>query len=166
MKYYLPAAVGLSAVLITGIVHGFWTDRWVVSEELSACVARLEKIPLDLGEWQGQEVERVPPASGGAAGHLVRRYVHQQNGTVVTVAIVCGRPGPVAVHTPDVCYGASGYDVGAPHRVTVPANKGEFWTADAVKGSATGDTKLRIYWSWNDGSGWVASDNARQTFPR
>jgi hypothetical protein len=107
-----------------------------------------------------------PRFTEAISGYTFRRYVHRGSGNVVTVALMCGRPGPVSIHTPDVCYGASGYNVGSPHRTVVPGNNGEFWTADAVKPSATGDTKLRLYWSWNDGSGWLAAENARQTFPR
>src|SRR5260370_30488267 len=166
MFRYFPVLVACVAVIACGVVHGFWSDGWVRATEPTVAAARYAEVPETVGDWEGQAIDAKSNQGDEITGWLQRRYCNRRTGETVTVALVCGRPGPVAIHTPDVCYGASGYDVGAPHRVAVPGNKGEFWTADAVKGSATGDTKLRLYWSWNDGSGWVASDNTRQTFPR
>ena len=163
---YIPVVVATLGVIACGVVHGFWTDRWVKAPEPTQAAERYADIPLVIGDWDGQPIESKPSQGDEITGWLQRRYRNRKTGETVLIALVCGRPGPVSIHTPDVCYGASGYNVGSPHRTVVSGNYGEFWTADAVKASATGDTKLRLYWSWNDGSGWLAADNARQTFPR
>ena len=79
-----------------------------------------------------------------------------------------GRPGPVATHTPEVCYGASGYLVGTKKAVPMDTKgaPGQFWTSVAVKTKVTDELRVRIYWAWNAGQGWVASADARQQFPR
>jgi hypothetical protein len=163
---YIPVVVATLGVIACGVVHGYWTDRWVKAAEPTQAAERYADLPLVVSDWDGQPIESKPSQGDEITGWLQRRYRNRKTGETVLIALVCGRPGPVSIHTPDVCYGASGYNVGSPHRVAVPGNSGEFWTADAVKTSATGDTKLRLYWSWNDGSGWLAVDNARQTFPR
>jgi len=80
---------------------------------------------------------------------------------------MCGRPGLVSVHTPDVCFGASGYDVEKPVREGVPlagADEATFFAANMVKMKAAAQTSLRIYWAWNAAEGWTVSENPRLTF--
>jgi hypothetical protein len=102
------------------------------------------------------------------AGNLLRRYVNKRLGVSVDLVLVNGKPGPVATHTPEVCYGASGFEVG--QRKEVRLDTGErpahFWTADAVKARVSKEMKLRLFWAWNGGEGWVASSDARNQFPR
>ena len=166
MLRLIPVVVASLAVIACGVVHGFWTDRWVKAAEPDRAGKRYADVPLTIGDWEGQAIDSKSSQGDEITGWLQRRYRNRKTNETVLIALVCGRPGPVSIHTPDVCYGASGYNVGTPHRVSVPGNKGEFWTADAVKPSATGDTRLRLYWGWNDGGGWQAADNARQTYPR
>jgi hypothetical protein len=167
-KTYAFAAAGSVALIAAGLVHGFWTDRWSRAPETAAAAARLSTLPLDLGDWQGEEVEvKASEVAPGVAGCLQRRYTDARRGVTVLVALVCGRPGPVATHTPEVCYGASGYMVGDKRAVTVEGAPGaQFWTSDAVRSRVADETKLRIYWAWNDGQGWKASRDARIEFPR
>ncbi len=40
-------------------------------------------------------------------------------------------------------------------------NNREFFRADAVQPKQAEETRLRIYWAWNDGKGWSAPDDAR-----
>jgi hypothetical protein len=97
-----------------------------------------------------------------------RRYTNARTGDVVSVLLVCGRPGPMAAHTPDVCYGGAGYEmVGQPVRRTyrpTDAGPAEFWTARFHKPSDPLGGQLRIYWSWNARGDWEAADNARLAF--
>jgi hypothetical protein len=161
----LPVAVGVAAVIACGVVHGFWTDRWTASRETSDGAARLNELPLTLGDWEGQVIDAKPSPAAGPVSMIQRSYVHRGTGETVVIAVVCGRPGPVSIHTPDVCYGASGFNVGARVRKTVSGGA-EFWTADAVKTQAVEEKQLRIFWGWSAGNGWKAAEDARQAFPR
>src|SRR5215210_7531380 len=120
MLRMFPAVLAIVTVLASGVVHGLWTDRWGMAEEPMAAAARLDQLPLDLGDWQGQPLDFEPSQLGPVAGYLYRRYVNQRNGASVSVSLLCGRPGPVAIHTPDVCYVASGYQA-APAREYSPS---------------------------------------------
>ena len=158
-----------AALVATGLVHGFWTDRWQAPVETATAAARLDKIPLVLGDWQGRTLESKPGQAGeGVAGCVQRRDVNDKTGAMVVLALVCGRPGPVSIHTPEACYGGSGYTVGGRSRVRAAAgeNAPELWTADAVKNSVTEETRVRLFWGWNAGQGWTAPDDARLAFPR
>jgi hypothetical protein len=152
-------------VIACAVVHGFWTDRWQAPVETAAAAARMDTLPMEIGDWVGSAIEVKDPRAGGVAGTLERRYENRRTGDVVSISLVCGRAGPVSIHTPEACYGASGFTVKAKSRAAAREQGGDFWTADAEKTGAAEETRLRIYWSWNDGKGWCApNDDPRWTF--
>jgi|SRR5579875_226429 hypothetical protein len=166
MKRWFAALVGSTALVICGIVHGYWTDRWAPPVEVGQAAERLDTIPLALGEWDGEALAVKPGEGGeGVAGCIRRRYVHRQTGAVISLFLVCGRPGPVSIHTPDVCYGASGFLVNTPDRYESSSGD-RMWKADATRTRATEETRLRLYWGWYDGSAWTAVDDPRVHFAR
>jgi hypothetical protein len=171
MTRSLLPAVALLLLVVSGVVHGLWTDRWRTSDEPAAWAARLDNVPRSIGEWDGQDlpVESKHLQVAEATGCLARAYVHRRTGEVVSVVVVCGRPGPVSVHTPDVCYRDNGHGlVETPEKflAAVPGRQAEFWTARFRKGDTALPTYLRVFWSWNGGGGWKAPANPRLEFAR
>jgi hypothetical protein len=168
MRWLLAIAASL-VLVAAGIVHGYWTDRWVPNQATQDAAALLHNVPLYFGEWVGEEIDVKPGQAGaGVAGCIQRRYTSKRLGATVVIALVNGRPGPVATHTPEVCYGASGYTVNArkPVRLDTKGPLAQFWRADARRSNVTDETRIRLYWGWNGGEGWVASADARNQFPR
>jgi hypothetical protein len=166
MKRWFAALLGSIALVACGIVHGYWTDRWAPPVEVTQAAQRLDAIPLALGGWDGEALEVKPGDAGeGVAGCIRRRYVHRQTGATISLFLVCGRPGPVSIHTPDVCYGASGFLVNTAGRYESGSGD-SMWKADATRTSATEETRLRLYWGWNDGSAWAAVNDPRVQFAR
>lgn len=168
MMPWIYAAIASTIVVGSGILHGLWTDRWARSDETTKAREALASIPLTIGDWVGKDLDRSSPPSSGVTGSKQRTYTHKRTNVTVTIAIVNGRPGPVGTHTPEVCYGASGYFVGDKKPVGVEAGEStnQFWTCDAVRERVTDKTRIRLYWGWNGGNGWVASADARHEFPR
>jgi hypothetical protein len=174
MKQLAPVAVGVAVLLVCGLVHGLWTDRWRPAAEPRAWAERLQNVPSTLGDWEGQDVPLEPKKLQIAetAGSLARNYVNRRTGARVALVLVCGRPGPVAVHAPDVCYPGSGYElVESPVRYTVPSrvNNGpsdQFWLARFRKPSAVAPVSLRIFWAWDATGTWEAPTNPRLEFGR
>jgi hypothetical protein len=172
MPRVFPLLTAILLVAATGVVHGLRTNRWSVSRELESAVARLDRVPTVIGDWEGKpsELDRRQLEAAGIAGHLVRRYVNRQNGEAVTLLIVCGRPGPIAVHTPDVCYSGIGFELReAVTKVTVeagsPPRPAEFCRGDFVKqGPAPSPSGLRIFWAWDAAGPWAAPENPRLTY--
>jgi hypothetical protein len=72
MMRYLFGLTALAAVIAAGIVHGVWTDRWGTPLEPTALAARLDQLPLVLGEWQGQDLDYDRKELGPVAGSLYR----------------------------------------------------------------------------------------------
>jgi Protein of unknown function (DUF3485) len=161
-------AIALPLVLAYGVMEGLWSDRWQLSKELEQAPQRLASLPLTIGSWQGEDVELDARLvrQGEMRGHLLRRYVQPRLGETVTVLAVVGRSGPVAVHTPYLCYGGAGFvPVAARTRYRQEAETpAEFWSERYQKDGAAIPEQLQIYYAWNTGKGWVAVDNARLHF--
>jgi hypothetical protein len=169
MLRMLPGAMAIVAVLLTGLVHGYWTERWTHQEGPARAAARMAAVSPVLGDWEeGEPLDAEPRLTENVAGHLYRRYVNRQTGRAVTVALFCGRSGPMSIHTPDVCYAGNGYEVGAAARRTISAaslpEPAEFRTAPFFKTRSTDRSQLRIFWSWNATGSWVVPDNPRFAF--
>src|SRR4051812_3337978 len=113
MHRTLPILISTAIVLLGGSVHGIWTHRWTNDRDLEIAAARLDRVPMTIGDWEGQplEFEVKDYARAGIEGGLSRRYINRRNGDIETLLIVCGPPGPISVHTPEVCYPAAGYVV-------------------------------------------------------
>jgi hypothetical protein len=169
MRRVLLPTLALALILGTGVVHGMRTGRWQANPAIAEAVERLGTLPDRIGDWQGEDVPLAGREPPGVAAHACRRFTHTRTGDAVTVFLVCGRPGPVAIHTPDVCYGASGYTVGTPTKYAPPASDeqgpAEFWTVDMARTTSADRSRLRIFWAWHGGhDGWQAADKPRVHF--
>jgi hypothetical protein len=166
MKRILPVAATVVALIACGVVHGLWTDRWVARPDPADAAARFDALPLTLGDWQGEALTVSPRELQGLSGYLARSYVHRQTGEAVTVALMCGRPRLVSVHSPDVCYAGDGYAVADPSKFS-PAGlpePAEFWTTDMVRTRAAEQSRLRVFFAWTASGAWEAPDAARVTY--
>jgi hypothetical protein len=155
-------------LLLMGLLHGLYTDRWQTSQVLAEFVAKLHEIPVEAGGWEGTDIEmdKGQFERGHIVGHISRRY-RNHAGEEVSVLIVCGPSGPVAVHPPDICYRAIGYEPAGPPKPTsidLPDAEATFWVGTFHKGIGPDLERLRIYWGWNSGGTWEAPDNARRAY--
>src|SRR4051812_26867673 len=102
----LPLIAAFLVLLASGLVHGFWTQRWQSSQALDAAVGRLYSVPLETARWKGTavEVDPEPYQQARALGYWMRRYTKDGVSGSVTVILMCGRAGHMSVHTPDICY--------------------------------------------------------------
>jgi hypothetical protein len=171
MLHKISVTSSVLVLVLAGLLHRWWTDYWHTAPALAEAVAQIRQVPLILGGWRGQplELDAADLANAGYAGCLWRRYEDSGSGTVVSMLLMCGRPGPVSVHTPEVCYGGIGYEkIADPVQVKLaalaPAKPAVFWQADFAKPKQANGQHLRIYWSWYAGECWQAVDNPRLTF--
>jgi hypothetical protein len=168
----LPALlVGIAVVIASGVAQGLWTDRWTLSSEPEVSAAKLAKVKTTLGDWDMAKEFPLDPreqANAGIAGYLVRTYFDNRTRSEVQICLVCGRPGHISVHTPDVCFAGAGYEfTGPPERKTDLGQPGSaFFMAQCTKQGSILPENYRIYWAWNAGGHWQAPDNPRLTFAR
>src|SRR5208282_643333 len=112
MARVLPLLAALIVIVVSGFVHGRWTQRWEKSAELERAITRLNRIPEIAGNWKAQqapEVDSEELALAGAEGSWIRRFTSSNNDTVLVVLLV-GRAGNMSVHRPESCYPGAGYD--------------------------------------------------------
>jgi hypothetical protein len=168
MQRILIIISACGVLIASGVVHGVWTDRWSDQGDLVTTADRLEHLPATIGDWHGTAVEMEKDPNSTLAGMIARRYVHAKTGKAVTILLACGRPGPVCIHTPEVCYAGSGFEVEKPKRFVLPSTTAqappEFWTARFVRERTGGRTHLRIFWSWHGSEEWKIADNPRLSF--
>jgi hypothetical protein len=163
--------IALALVIAAGLVHGQWTQRWTPSSAVETAAARLGRVPMNIGDWRGRSLElnREQLAIAEVAGHVARCYENRPGRAAVTILLVCGRPGPIAVHTPDICYAGAGYEpLGLPVRQTLSVGPSgtpaAFRHAVFAKSNAAVPTYLRILWGWTADGTWDAPDNPRLVF--
>jgi hypothetical protein len=157
-------------VVLSGVVHGVWTNRWFARDEPLAAAARLSSLPMTLGDWDGRGMELSPQhlQMAEVSGYVRRQYVNRRSGAAMSLLILCGPPGPVAVHPPDVCYPGSGYEpVSAASKFPIPGLPGaEFWAYKFRKTESAVPVHLRLLYSHCADGTWKAADNPRVAFAR
>ncbi|MBP3960690.1 exosortase-associated EpsI family protein [Gemmata sp. G18] len=159
-------------ISVTGAVYGVQTDRWRPSGELQNALARLERVPPVCGDWRGEDIsyEAGDMARAGIKGCVYRSYRNARTRETVSILLVCGRGGPISVHTPDVCYAGAGYkqltDTPTKDVEWGESQKGTFRVARFGKAGVV-PTQLEIYWGWSrDGHVWDAPTNPRLSLAR
>jgi hypothetical protein len=168
----LALLAAITVLLLSRLLEGPLSERPENTEAIQAAVARLDRIPLALGPWQGEALPALDPetiATARVAGHLWRRYRNPLTGDAVSVLLVCGSPEPIALHTPDVCYRGAGYRLlGHPDTSTLHppglSQAAVFWTARFRKASAADPGQLRIYWAWQAQGNWQAPESPLREF--
>lgn len=166
---YGATLTAIAVLLVSGIVCRQLAGN---TDQLEAAAARVLAVPGVVGDWRAQDepVDESLFDNAGARGYWTRLYVHQRTHESVLVILMCGRPGRMAVHTPEVCYRGAGYEL--PGEATAYELKGapgqgqgsaRFFTAQFTKKAAT-PTNLRLYWAWNARGQWEASPSPRWQF--
>src|SRR5262245_1198842 len=124
----------LAATLGAGLVQGRLTNRWGVRPDARHAADQLTpRLPDEVGNWKvQQDIKFLPQVSRILQNptSLNRVYVNQQTGDQVQIAVIVGHPGPVSVHTPEICYSAKDYTISGARRkssVEVGSATHDFW---------------------------------------
>jgi hypothetical protein len=159
---------GAALIFGAGIWHGSITGRWGESHELQLAVDRLATLPKNIGDWVSKDLEIKASHLQAAeiAGYISRVYQNKKTGEYLSILLVCGKPGPISVHSPDVCYQGAGYQMGPKSpfsfRNAATDRSADFWVAKFTKDPDP--APLHILWSWTTGKVWMAPDNPRLAF--
>ena len=172
MTRYLPIAAAIAVVIGSAVVNGSWTGRWKTSDRTSQAVARLELLPRTIaGTWESKPIGISDRALKVARidGYIARRYEDHRTGAAVTVLAVCGQPGPIAVHTPDVCFTSTGYEKLSQNPVRFTFGDHSEQAADFTWGifrrpDAPTEQQLNVYWAWSADGNWQSPANPRLHF--
>ncbi len=163
----VPIAVILGLTLLSGVVHGYLDGRWTKSEDLIKVGQQLKNLPDACGDWtlvESSELKEDAAEMLRCYGSEVRKYQHQKNQALVTVALMFGPRGPIAVHTPEVCYDSIGTKQVRPRQAdSIRTKKGtrhQLWSVQFSK-EPNPEPSLDVWYAWSDGGAFEARKHPR-----
>jgi hypothetical protein len=161
---------GACILLLFGVVQALTINRADANVDFKRLADGLGAIPLVMSDWQGEDLEADALAARVAdcEGMLQRRYT-SNDGREISLMILVGRPGPLSVHLPEFCYRGLGYEEQGPtqHREFDSSTpSATFRVVNMENSRAIVPRHIRVYHSWNNGSGWSAPATPRLAFAR
>lgn len=160
----MAGIVALAITVAGGALHGQLTGRWEPTAALEPLAERLQSLPDAVGAWRLKESKQLPTGivtELQCTGYISRVYVHSHTGAEVAVAVLAGPAGPIAVHTPELCYSSRDYTpIRSRERVSIGQH--ELWTL--FLRAANDVDQLRVVYGWSDGQRWAAPESARLAF--
>lgn len=170
----LWALLATSLLLASGGVR-LWQDRRLAEAEARSEPAPfpLRELPTQVPGWHYQEglgEERLDPEIARIAGstdHVLRSYVDEATGVVVTILVIYGHGQNLSTHVPEVCYPNVGYksrDTPLDRRIPLGRGSALFRALVYQKDTATGVDREEIYYSFRHEGQWYpdASVNWKQ----
>lgn len=158
LRFYVPAAVALLAIVGLTAVEASFSDRFnsteVTPEEFGKLFANVPKV---VGQWVGQDMkeEAATLEMAGAVRHVSRRYTNSETGKSVDLWLIVGHSRDVCRHTPDICYPSHGMaQKGVKVKQSI-APKGDeenpatFFTSKFRDERGLGGPLQRVFWAWN-----------------
>ncbi|QGJ72178.1 Hypothetical protein PBC10988_38950 [Planctomycetales bacterium 10988] len=155
----------------SGWVHGELDSRWGDSQSLAKAASSFEQLPQEAGPWKLETVEPLDEKITDmleCAGSFQAAYQNQMTGEVVKVALLLGPPGPISVHTPEICYSSQSYRLLTERKAvelsfTEEETPQSCWRLKLQSKQVSGES-LSVCYAWNGGDGWKASEQPRFEF--
>jgi hypothetical protein len=171
IRFAAYAGAALAMTLATGLVYGYWTQRWGPTPSLTKAAERVEQLPQQLGPWAMTAEYSVPELiveTLQSAAQVHRTYANSETGEIVHVAIIVGPSGPTSVHTPEICFSSKAYTIqdNREERIFSPAadgNANSLWSLQ-FRSPQVGAGVLQVYYGWSTGGAWTASQSPRFEF--
>lgn len=153
-KFLILLAIGILFTASAGYVYGRYSQRWGPTVDLVAAGKHLQTLPQQIGDWQMLDKLLMDESTIDmlqCAGYVNWRYINQKTGDTVSLALIVGPPGPIAVHTPEICYSSRAYTLlDSKNTILVDGLQGSshsFWKTTFKPNQVTSD-KLRVYYAW------------------
>jgi hypothetical protein len=182
LKYFLIGLLLTAVTYAVGEVHGKITNRYGLRPDVELAGKRLEQMPTEFGDWKlerndglSKQTKRILECTGS----LSQVYHNTKTDDIVTVAVMLGPSGPIAVHTPEICYSSREFKITNERKkwqlpakasqgtvaaeATARPSTDEFWDlrlqSNKVNGSA-----LRVLYAWTNNQQWQAADMPRFSY--
>lgn len=156
--------IAFALIIGGGVVQGIQSERWGTSKSVIEAAERLQAIPTTFSDWQSEEVEMSERELeiAEAVGNFSRRYKNEATGESVSVMILCGKPGPISVHPPTVCFIGAGWGlVGTPEQTGFSFSDATFWQGKFTRRTQGRQVNMNTIWAWNSDGRWLARENPR-----
>lgn len=163
-------ALAITLIISGAVVQGVMTERWGAPDRASQVAQRFEHLPEKVGPWKLQSTSELSESAAEQLqchGYISHKYVNEVTQEVVRVAVLMGPPGPIAVHTPEICYSSRDYKIDSPRKaVPIDAADGKPDTLWGLrfKSRDVSAHRLQVYYGWTVDGVWEASENPRFGF--
>lgn len=165
-SFVLPLVIAVTICVVSSLAHGWLDNRWTDRPNIEAIAAQLKELPSEFGDWslvENQDLSNSALSQLQCYGYTLQVYQNARTGRRVNVAVLFGPRGPIAVHTPEVCYSGQGLiSAGKTTQEVVNIDDAEH-TVWRVNFQSKRDSKpeLEAYYAWSDGGIWQAAKNPR-----
>lgn len=169
MKTYLLGLIGgglIVSSLLVGVVHGRLTNRWGIQPDMAEAGRRLKSVPADFGDWRMSSESKLEDRIAEmlqCEGSLTRVYENTRTGQKVSVFLIVGPSGPVAVHTPEICYSSKDYRITDDRVKYTFDDQQDLWDL-RLKANQAGAPPIRVMYAWTNDGNWDATANPRFAF--
>ena len=166
---YLSVATALAMTVMSGILSGMASQRWGASQAAQPLAEQLQTLPADVGDWSLQEEAPLSETVQNilqCQGHLNRVYQNNRTGRQVSVAVILGPSGPVAVHKPSICYSSRNFiitDQESPIDIDTEVGKQSLWFTEFQSKGLEKET-LQTYHAWSFDGKWEATQEPRLAY--
>lgn len=156
----------LVITLVSGSVHAYLDGRFVDQELAGRRAEAITALPTSFGDWTMISEEQLDGAASELLrphGSIVRNYRNSESGATVKFAMILGPRGPVAVHTPEICYRSTGNAPSGARRATeikTEQHTHQAWTLE-FKDKQSGEASLHVLYAWSDGGAFAAAEQPR-----
>lgn len=160
--------LGIVATVIPAVYSGTRTFRWGDNTYATQLAERLHQLPDKIGSWQfveeqglsNEEARQLQPI-----GYVGRRYTFGE--LSASVFAVIGPTGPIAAHTPDICFDSSNYrHLGQRLNAKIgqsALDNSECWVS-RFESRAVQKQAVKTWYAWMVDKNWEASGNPRFSF--
>lgn len=164
----LVGALLLAGTLASGWLHGKMANRWGKDALLQQAGGKLrDALPAQLGPWRLLKTHKPQQTVMDVlqcAAYLHGIYANDQTGEHVSVALVAGPSGPISVHSPEICYSATDYEIAGEREkfgvVDASGRKHSMWQLHANSRESSRPNR-RVLFAWSDGTVWQATRRPR-----
>lgn len=176
---YIGVALLVVITCTTGWLQGNMTNRFGLPEDMNEGAAKLANLRKILekesfgerGQWKMIKTTKMTDLvveTLECREYLNASFVNTEIPSLqINGFIILGPPGPVAVHTPEICYSSKDYDITDERERVRVFPKGpqedEFWGLTLRSKQVDADI-LRVYYSWANLGPWTAPDIPRITY--
>ena len=168
--FLLAGIAALVVTLVSGTIHGRFTNRWGTPPDLEAAGRRVESLPETFGDWRltseedlDENAVRLLQCSGYI--HRIYHNIKKPSLPQIQVAVLVGPAGPISVHTPEICYSSRDYTIAQKRRhlnISLAGESGEhvLWGMSMSPNNLAKRT-LRVCYGWSTGGAWQAPEHPR-----
>lgn len=169
LSLFIGVAIIFAITLATTFYVGANWGRWNSFAGIDEAGELIRSIPLSVGDWKAEEDRTLDITSVNMlelASYIVRHYKNARTGESVSVILMIGPTGRLAVHTPAVCFGGRNYQSDGPAvRVKftptlADSEENTFWRHSFTNNAYDGDCRV-FYYALSTGNNWLALDNPR-----